>query len=295
MPKSKPFENVPIKRIEANVNSEIKSSFEISKLKEEDDNNVEFVIEPHRHDFYHMMFINKGEGKHHIDFKTYDIKPKSIFFVSPGQVHALEASSDVEGYVISFNVDFYYLNNTIQTRSDFPFYHTLNNAPVVYLSQDNVKIKENWDELYTEYNSPDSGSDKMISALFEVLLMRILRVYLEQPLQNNQTVYLTERLRQLETLIDIHFKEYKLVNDYAELMHTSPKHLNSLCKETLNKTVTNLIHERLLIEAKRLLLFTTNSITEIGYELGFTDKSYFMRFFKRHVGLTAETYRKQNK
>ena len=64
-------------------------------------------------------------------------------------------------------------------------------------------------------------------------------------------------------------------------MFISAKHLNNLCKKGLNKTVTNLIHERIMIEAKRLLLFTDNSISEIAFELGFTDKSYFMRFLKK--------------
>ena len=68
-----------------------------------------------------------------------------------------------------------------------------------------------------------------------------------------------------------------------------------MCKKGINKTVLNLIHERILIEAKRLLLFTTNTITEIAYELGFTDTSYFMRFFKKHTSLTADAYRNHNK
>ena len=85
-----------------------------------------------------------------------------------------------------------------------------------------------------------------------------------------------------------------MLSDYADLMFISPKHLNSLCKKGLNKTVTNLIHERNLIEAKRLLLFTDNSVAEIAFELGFADKSYFMKFFKKHTKLTADMFRKQH-
>lgn len=293
MAKDKAFEDVPIRRIESKTDTSVQTfRFEMTKLNHTVDN-VDFVVEPHRHDYYHMMYITNGVGEHSIDFKTFEIKPNAIFFVSPGQVHALRVSPDVEGYVISFNKDFFHLNNT-QTRLDFPFFHSISNAPVVYLSSDKEpKISQTWDDLYEEYQLSHSSTVKMLKALFEVLLIRISRVYTQQPIHQETTVYLTTQLRTLESLIDTHFKTQKLLSDYANLMHVTPKHLNSICKKGLNKTVTNLIHERLLIEAKRLLLFTTNSITDITFELGFTDKSYFMRFFKKHTGVTADTFRQQ--
>ena len=82
------------------------------------------------------------------------------------------------------------------------------------------------------------------------------------------------------------------MDDYSQLMYLSLKHLNNISKKGLNKTITNLIHEKLLLEAKHLLLFTENSISEIAYELGFKDGFYFMRFFKKNISVTADEYRK---
>ncbi len=292
--KKKEFENVPIRSLENILSKQEVSKFEIGLLKPEK-NNDKIIIEPHRHDYYHIMFVKNGVGEHIIDFKTYEIIPNSIFFVSPGQVHSLEISSEAEGYVISFNSDFYLLNDSLEKLLNFPFFHSLSNAPVVYLPENSTKVKELWEELYEEYTTDLKDKNNILRALLEVLLIRISRLYI-QPIKNEEkTSNLTYQLRKLETLIDTHYKEYRLLNDYANLMHVSPVHLTSLCKKGLNKTVKNLIHERLLIEAKRLLLFTNNSITEIAFELGFADKSYFMRFFKKQTSYTADSYRNLNK
>jgi len=287
--KKREFVNVPIRSIQNIQNSAGTSMFQISTIKEEK-SNKKLRVEAHRHDFYHIMFIKEGIGVNTIDFKSYEVKPNSIFFISPGQVHALEISADVEGYVISFNSDFYLLTDSLQKLLDFPFFHSMNNTPVVYIEETDVAIKHTWEEIYDEYQTDQTNKSTILRALLEVLLIRVSRMY-AQPLKEEEPAYLTYQLRKLETLIDTHFKELRVLNEYAELMHISPKHLNSLCKKGLNKTVTNLIHERTLIEAKRLLLFTNNSIAEIAHELGFTDKSYFMRFFKKHMNLTAQNYR----
>lgn len=292
--KKKEFEQVPIRSC---FDKERKlasiSKFEIEQLTGSSVDN-KILVEPHRHDYYHIMYVKHGVGQHSIDFKTYRIKPNTMFFVSPGQVHTLETSIDTQGYVISFDASFYRLNDSIQKLLDYPFFHSLSNIPVVYFKEEHNKIHTAWEELYEEYNSNSTDKFTILRALFEVLLIRTARVY-EEPSTIKEPTYLTFQLRKLETLIDNHFKELRLLNDYADLMHISPRHLNSLCKKGLNKTVTNLIHERTLIEAKRLLLFTNNSITEIAIDLGFADKSYFMRFFKKHTSLTAENYRNQQK
>ncbi|CAL2104177.1 HTH araC/xylS-type domain-containing protein [Tenacibaculum sp. 190130A14a] len=282
----KEFKDVPIRTIDHILNEEV-SKFEIEQLTGAIFEN-QIVVAPHRHNFYHIMFIKKGVGEHSIDFKTYKIKPNCMFFVSPGQIHSLKTSRDTEGYVISFDSAFYHLNDNFQKLLDYPFFHSMNNTPMLQLGEKDEKIAVAWDELFEEHKS--KAKDNLLRALFEVLLIRVARVY-EEPITSNNHIYLTYQLRKLETLIDTYYKTHRKLEDYAKLMHISSKHLNSLCKKSLNKTVMNLIHERILIEAKRLLLFTKNTVTEIAHELGFTDTSYFMRFFKKHTSFTAEMYR----
>ncbi|PXY01490.1 AraC family transcriptional regulator [Marinifilum breve] len=251
-------------------------------------------VEAHRHDYYHILFVKNGEGNHIIDFKSYNIQPNSIFFISPGQVHSMEIDQNVEAYVLTFNADFILQNDSFEKLLDYPFFHSISNQPFVYLPENSFKIQHILDEMYIESKASENGRDKMLRALLEVLLIRVLRLY-KQALTTEAPNHLSYQLRKLERLIDTHYKEHKQLSAYADMMHFSPKHLNSLCKKGLNKTVTNLIHERTLTEAKRLLLFTNNTISEIGYQLGFADKSYFMRFFKKHTSQTADSFRKQNK
>lgn len=284
-------EELPIRTFDNSVDEKILSNFSIDKVTpEREGENV--IVEAHRHDYYHIMFIKDGYGEHSIDFKTYPVKPNSIFFVSPGQVHSVTIDENADVYVISFNSEFIILNNSVQKLLDYPFFHSMNNAPVIHLEENYSKIRVILEDMFEEYHSPNKGKDNILRALLEVLLVRASRMY-PQP-NEDAPLHLTFQLRKLEALIDAHYKEYKMLNDYAEMMHISPKHLNSLCKKGLNKTVTNLIHERILLEAKRILLFTDNSISEIAFELGFADKSYFMRFFKKHTSLTADSYRNQH-
>ena len=286
--KQKEVEKLPIRTIIGEFGQTGLSRFGIDKVKPDEEGSG-VIVEAHRHDYYHIMYIKRGSGVHSIDFKHYVVKPGSLFFVSPGQVHTIEIDKDVEAYVISFNSDFYLFHNNEQKLMDYPFFHTINNDPVVYF-EDTDMFDYIIKEMLTEYNNQAKGTEKILQSLMEILLVKASRMY-TYPVKEESPVHLTFQLRKLETLIDKHFREYKLLNDYADLMYISPKHLNSLCKKGLNKTVTNLIHERTLTEAKRLLLFTDNSIAEIAFELGFADKSYFMRFFKKQTTQTADTFR----
>lgn len=283
---------LPVRSFGDSLNGKALAKFKIERLKLPGEEQ-EFKVAAHRHDYYHILFITNGLGQHTIDFETYEIKPNAIFFVSPGQVHSLEVDKDIDGYVITFNSDFYLLNNSVQKLLDYPFFHSLSNTPVIYLSDEAVEIRDAADDLYKEYQSSEKGRENMLRALLEVFLIRASRLY-HHPLASQTPKHLAYQLRKLEALIDTHFKTYKMLDDYAGMMFISSKHLNSLCKKGLNKTVTNLIHDRALLEAKRMLLFTNNSIAEIAFDLGFTNKSYFMKFFKKHTTLTANEYRTQN-
>lgn len=292
--KKKEFTNVPIRSLDNLLNRTDSKNFEIDYIHNAC-SPTKVYVEPHRHDYYHIMLVENGYGVNTIDFKSYEVKPNALFFISPGQIHSIEIDDRAKGYVLSFNPDFYLLNDSLQKLLDFPFFHSISNAPVIYLEEHAPKISGICKELYEEHHhNNNQDNTKIIRTLLELLLLRSAQFY-KQPQTEDKPAYLTFQLRKLESLIDTHFREYRALNDYADLMHISPKHLNSLCKKALNKTVTNLIHERTLTEAKRLLVFTTNTIAEIAYQLGFSDKSYFMRFFKKHTGQTADTYRTNNR
>jgi AraC family transcriptional regulator, transcriptional activator of pobA len=102
-------------------------------------------------------------------------------------------------------------------------------------------------------------------------------------------------LRNFEKLVEQHYKEKKLPREYAEMLFVTPNHLNTMCTTTAGKSAGELIRERVLLEAKRLLVNSQLSIAEIGYQLSFEDNAYFSRFFKKYTATTPESFRKTHK
>lgn len=99
-------------------------------------------------------------------------------------------------------------------------------------------------------------------------------------------------LKSFQHLIDKHFRTIKLPKEYAEFLYVTPNHLNALCQDLLGKTAGDLIRDRVLLEAKRLLTNADLTVTEVAYDLNFQDNSYFNRFFKKNVGVTPDDFRK---
>jgi len=97
----------------------------------------------------------------------------------------------------------------------------------------------------------------------------------------------------LEHLIEQHYSEHQPVIFYAEQLHVSVSQLNVITRQQLNKSVIELVKERLIAEARRLLAYSTKSVSEIAWQLNFSDNSYFSRFFKKHSGMSPEAFRRQ--
>jgi AraC-like DNA-binding protein len=267
-----------------------KANFDI-KILEKLVDDFQFTSHPHRHDFYNILFISEGTGEHTIDFVTYEVKPCSIFFLTPGQVHSWNLSNKVKGFTIFFTPEFYLMDSSIKKLFDIPFFHTLINQPYLYFDcLKDPAISEAIQHIHEENLKNEFDSHTIIRAYLDIILTRLARYYTKS-LVNKQPSSLTFKIRELESLVEKHYKEVKAPSAYAEKMNISPKHLNEICKKGLNKTVGDLIQERVMLEVKRLLAYSHKNISEIADELNFSDKSYFIRFFKKSTGLTPEQFR----
>lgn len=148
--------------------------------------------------------------------------------------------------------------------------------------------------MVRESQVTEVGRDEILHNYLDIFLLRLARRY-EQPGAVPSSPTLTLQVRKLEGLIEANFRTLKQPRDYADLMNVTPKHLNDICKRGLNKTISELIQERLLLEIKRLLTYSsTTTIKELADTLGFHDKSYLMRFFKKHTGLTIDQFREEH-
>jgi AraC-like DNA-binding protein len=143
-------------------------------------------------------------------------------------------------------------------------------------------------ELISEIQLPAYFSKQKIHALLNLVYIEFSRGFIQEN-STIQSAYLN-KLLSFENSIELNYKIEKSVQFYANKLNISSKHLNRIVKESLNKTSSDLIAERVILEAKRMLIQLKFNVTQIGYELGYQDKSYFVRFFKKQTGETPLTF-----
>ncbi|MCR8561675.1 AraC family transcriptional regulator [Mucilaginibacter sp. BJC16-A38] len=247
----------------------------------------------HRHTFYHVVFFTDGAGSHTIDFENFPVRPNQIYFMIPGQVHSWSFEGFVDGYIINFSNSFFqsFLLNAGYC-DDFSFFSGDVSDAVIDLPEGlHQKIKSLFEDIIKEWETPQVQNADMLRLLMLQLFISVNRFSAggsnKTPASYNQTL-----LKNFQKLIEIHYKSLKLPKDYATLLYITPNHLNALCKDLLGMQAGEVIRNRSILEAKRLLTNPQLTITEIAYELNFSDNSYFTKFFKKTEGVTPEEFRK---
>ncbi|PRD49034.1 helix-turn-helix domain-containing protein [Sphingobacterium haloxyli] len=248
------------------------------------------LVFPHRHNFYHLLLFTKGGGKHTIDFEVFDIVPWQIYFMSPGQIHTWSFEGEMDGYVVNFDKGFF---TTFLLRPDyigcFSFFSGLVRDEVFTVKEaEREVIVDTFKRLQTYIRDVDFTR---ISLLYIFHLLEKQRD-ISNPLQGD--MYNHTLLRNLLNLIELNYRSLRLPKDYAALLYITPNHLNALCQEVLGSSAGEVIRNRVLLEAKRLLVIKDYAISEIAYELNFNDNSYFTKFFKKGEGVTPEEFRKKH-
>ncbi len=247
--------------------------------------NHRFTNYPHKHDFYLVILFTQGSGKHEVDFETFTIERGSLFVLKPGQMHYWELSEDVDGFVFFHSREFFDQGFYSLSIKDFHFYNVLQGPPYFKLDERLLNcIQFYMNEIHTEYIKHDFLKWQKIHSMIVLVYIEISRVKTPSGNINNQT-YL-RKLRQFEDLIEENFRSEKFVKVYASQLNITEKHLNRVTKSCIGKTSTQLISERIVLEAKRMLFYSDLNVTQIGETLGYYDNSYFVRFFKKNVGMT---------
>ena len=251
---------------------------------------------PHRHDFYNLIYIKQGSGTHDIDFKRFIVEPNQMFFMNDGQVHDWNLSADTVGYTLFFKKEFYEVIEKGLSLQALPFFNNSNNdAPMVIFSEEESQRIENlFEEIIIEFKANQPHRDTLIKSLLKIILIHSIRIY--QPLfKGDSTELNVSKIRSFEMLIEKHFKEYKSVKNFADKLNITANYLNAICTKTIGRTAGELIRDRVILEAKRLLLHSSISVCEMAYHLGYDDCSYFIRVFKKEVGSTPEQFRLINR
>jgi AraC-like DNA-binding protein len=249
----------------------------------------------HRHNFYLIVWINQGYGTHFIDFNAYLVQPLSLYFISPGQVHSWNLTQETTGYIIAFTNEFFsHSSADYKLLWELPYFYTVNVQPVIYLDERKAPtINTLVQQIEYEYRASLIDRSEMLYAYVQILLIEAKRLNCSTsiPYAASSKVLITKKFR---LLIEAHFLEQTSVREYAKLLGITANYLNETVKATTGKTAGELIRDRLLLEAKRLLIHTQMSISEIAHRLNFDDPSYFGKFFKKYTHCSPVDFRQRS-
>ncbi len=240
----------------------------------------------HRHDFEEFLILTEGKPLHFIDVKQQTLNAPVIVYVAEGKVHQFIPDEATSGWVIKYRTEFI-------PDSSFHFYSFFTDLINYPLGTDFCisSITDLCRMMYREHQQELSD----LNVVKHLLLALIAKLETEKggiPEQSS-----TARPQQTETfnnflkILQYNYKRTEGVQFYADKLNTSIRNLNLICSSVFGKSVSDIIETRKLIEARQLLLNTSLTVSEIGYELGYNDKSYFTRVFKRRTGLTPSEFR----
>lgn len=257
--------------------------------------NKNLISKPHSHNFYLCVVFTAGTGTHEIDFHSYNISPGKVFFLQPGQTHFWHFKSPPQGYIFFHSQEFYemqYLNHTLKS---FPFYYSYQNPPLLDLNAEQLtEINQNFKDIHIEYQQSQLFRTLRIVNIINGIYIKLTRIYIadiniEMLVSSNYS----KTLEHLEKLINAYFYTEKSPKFYANKLNITTKHLNRITQKTINKTTSQLISERVLLEAKRLIVHSDNNLAGIANILEFSDYAYFSKFFKSKIGINPIDFKKK--
>lgn len=276
-----------------------KPQFAILDLKNHVKTNQASVTKPHIHSFYQIIWFKHGEGKHFVDFKSYEVFDNAIFFVASNQVHYFDKHTDYEGVLIHFNEAFLVKN---EDEMDFFLKCNLFNNPY---QQPSCCIGSGIESILNEYlsqieqefeNEEEFGKELILRNYLKSFLIQIQRRKNEFENSSHQLPELLDdkrlQLIKFVNLISENYNKGFTVSEYARQLHISSRSLSHLTNQLLNKTPSRMIQERIILEAQRMLLYSSLNVNQIGYRLGFDDPSYFVKYFKKHTDVSPSEFRK---
>ncbi len=255
-------------------------TFKISRFKEQIKK-----TKPHKHDEYsELIFLSDGEGFHCIESEKFMVSTPEFYFLKPGQLHFWQFTSIPKGFVIIFKDKEF---NGVNENLLIDLLRKLTDITRLEIQSDKYP-SHILEDIFNEYQLNTQYSKEIIHGLLKALFGKLLQIKVVKPTNSNQPQPVYERFKQL--LVKECPRLHK-VNEFADLLNTTPQNLNIICRKQTGKSASEIISNQILLEAKRYILHTDNTINEIAEILSFTDTSNFVKFFKRHENITPIQFR----
>ncbi|MEO1164845.1 MAG: helix-turn-helix domain-containing protein, partial [Chloroflexota bacterium] len=256
--------------------------FEIVRLA--DISPISISPRPHKHTFYEICWVQTGTATQYLDFNPYKMNAHTITFVSPGQVKSWDTKTTLKGYVILFTKAFLQMTALAPVNMrDYDFFHRPDLQPLITLTPEAYTL---FDQLclsmVRDFEYIGLGRSTLLESWLRIFLVHAQRLFEAQRLTNTHTAT-SQLVESFMRAIDHEYARYQQVQDYADQLGITPNYLTDCVREQLGVSASTLIHQRIILESKRLLTYSDQPIGEIAFALNFDDPSYFSRYFKRHV------------
>jgi AraC family transcriptional activator of pobA len=246
-----------------------------------------------RNNYYSLIWLSEGSGKAIVDFASYEVFSNTLFAFSPYQPFMF-SMKNLKGTAIYFHPDFFCIHRH-QTETPCLF-NDIYQLPYTILDERSMMSLQGLiDQMKKELESSASDQYEVLVSYLKIFLITTSRRKIDQRPQITTSGLDRKEPFILQTLKDTIEKDFKTKHspkDYAETLNISTKALSKIIKGHFHRTFTELISERIIIEAKRELYLTSKPIKEIAIDLGYDDVYYFSRFFKSNVDISPQVYRK---
>jgi AraC family transcriptional regulator, transcriptional activator of pobA len=249
-----------------------------------------------RKNYYSLIWVKEGNGKVKADFSEYDFETGSLFAFSPYQPYMLSSDKPVKGIAIYFHSDFFCIHKHHKEVScNGVLYNNVYQPPFVTVNETSAATFEMLcEQMKMEMQNPALAQYELLVSYLKIFLITASRLKTQQHIQTAEEIKVNKEpfiLQKLKDVIEENFKSKHSPADYAKLLFITPKALAKITKNHFNKTLSSIINERIIIEAKRELYLTNKTIKEIAWELGYEDEYYFSRFFKVNADVSPQMYR----
>ena len=248
-----------------------------------------------RNNHYSLIWIVNGNGRVKADFSEYGLMESTLFAFCPYQPFMF-LSGKINGMAIYFHPDFFCIHrHQEEVVCNGVLFNNIYEPPFVHIGPESVTTLEMLiEQISIEAARPGLAQYELLVSYLKIFLITASRLKAEQRPEILEAIDSAKQpfiLRDLKKAIEKDFKKKHAASDYARELNISAKALVKITKAHFNKTLTEMITERIIIEAKRELYLTGKTIKEIAYELGYDDEYYFSRFFKANAAVSPQTYR----
>ena len=253
------------------------------------------VNKPEQVNTYRIFWIKEGKGTYQIDFNRYSFNNNVLFFLSPGQMFSIDSENIKEAYQLSFVQDFYCIQtHDKEVACNGVLFNNIYETPLVSPSKkETVKLEQILINLIEEFKLQETAQYDMLQSLLKQFIVYSARIKKEYDI-----VIETEEsklFKDFSLLVALNFKKIHSVTEYAHRLGISPKSLTKSFQKTGIQTPSDYIKFRIITEAKRQLLYSTETIKHIAFDLGFNDPAYFSRYFTKATGYSPKEFKKSQK